>query len=369
MWTGLEKIWHFQLNYEFGGNSEEQVYLPAVWDVREVAYELAQLSYCALYDPNSYRSTCRAKISTIISGYFTTTKMANGGWEDLHADYSSWAPTSTTATVVHGSAAVVGNGTSWDCSKFPSSGMLTAMWFLNSSSRPNSNAGGDPVAYTPTCTDGQHLTLDRPYAGTTGTHGWVISSPDNDTPFVGYGSYVYMEGLLSMAFDFAAKSIADSDPVNSALARSYNLSSANWIQTYGYEASQKSTYYGAQYVNCQAPIQETSNSPCTAGWTGAAARVISAEGIRGLMAAYAYSHDPSLGSFIDVLFNAMWAKPSTCPAGSTVCVPDGIYLDQFDPGGIDISGTPPGTLSQKWFGQMWGISSLSSWPATRLGGQ
>jgi len=51
--------------------------------------------------------------------------------------------------------------------------------------------------------------------------------------------------------------------------------------------------------------------------------VISAEGIRGLMAAYAYSHDPSLGSFIDVLFNAMWAKPSTCPAGSTVCVPDG----------------------------------------------
>jgi hypothetical protein len=178
-----------------------------------------------------------------------------------------------------------------------------------------------------------------------------------------------MEGLLSMAFDFAAKSIADSDPVNSALARSYNLSSANWIQTYGYEASQKSTYYGAQYVNCQAPIQETSNSPCTAGWTGAAARVISAEGIRGLMAAYAYSHDPSLGSFIDVLFNAMWAKPSTCPAGSTVCVPDGIYLDQFDPGGIDISGTPPGTLSQKWFGQMWGISSLSSWPATRLGGQ
>jgi hypothetical protein len=86
------------------------------------------------------------------------------------------------------------------------------------------------------------------------------------------------------------------------------------------------------------------------------------------MAAYAYSKDPSLGAFIDVLYNAMWAKPTTCPAGSTVCVPDGIYMDQFDPGGTDISGTPPLGAAPKWFGQMWGVSSLSAWPAIRLGG-
>jgi len=35
---------------------------------------------------------------------------------------------------------------------------------------------------------------------------------------------------------------------------------------------------------------------------------------------------------------------------------------------VDISGTPPGGAAPKWFGQMWGISSLASWPATRLGG-
>ena len=368
MFAGLEKIWQFQLTYEFGVNSEEAYYLPALWDVREVAYELAQLSYCALYDTSGMKSTCQAKLSTIIPGYFATTKMADGGWPELVAHYYSWTATPTTASVTHGSTAVVGSGTSWDCSKFPASGLMAAMWFLNSSSRPSSNADGDPVAYNPTCTDGQHLTLDRPYAGTTGTHGWVISSPSNDTPFIGYGSYVYMQGLMAMAFDYAAKALAISDPTNSALARSYNLSSANWIKTYGYEPSQKAIYYGAQYVNCQAPIQEGPYSPCTAGWTGSAARVISSEAIRGLMAAYAYSKDPSLGAFIDVLYNAMWAKPTTCPVGSTVCVPDGIYMDQFDPGGVDISGTPPLGAAPKWFGQMWGISSLASWPATRLGG-
>jgi hypothetical protein len=193
-----------------------------------------------------------------------------------------------------------------------------------------------------------------------------VASPNIDTPFVGYGSYVYMEGLLSMAFDFAAKAIATSDPTNSGLARSYNLSSANWIKTYGYRASQKSIFYGAQFVNCQAPIQETAYSPCTAG-TGDAVRVLSAEAIRGLELAYASSHNASLGSTIDTLYNAMWAKPGTCPGGSVACAPDGIYLDQFDPGGIDISGTPPSTLPQKWFGQMWGVSDLSAWPAIRLG--
>ena len=368
IWAGLERWWTHLGTYYLGPGSYDAGFLPALWDVREVAYELSELSYCALYDPNSFRSTCQGWVSAAISGLFTSAKQADGGWEDLHADYYSWTATPTTASVTHGSTAVVGRGTSWDCSKFPSSGTMAQMWFLNSSSRPNRNADGDPVAYMPTCTDGQHLTLDRPYEGTTGTHGWAISSPSNDTPYVGYGSYVYPEGLLAMAFDFAAKAIAVSDPMNSALARSYNLSAANWMKTYGYRASQKSVFYGVQYVNCQAPIQETPNSACTNGYSGSGARVINAEAIRGLMTAYAYSEDPSLGAVIDVLYNAMWAKPGTCPAGSTVCVPDGIYLDQFDGGGVDISGTPPGGAAPKWFGQMWGVSSLSAWPAIRLGG-
>jgi hypothetical protein len=176
-----------------------------------------------------------------------------------------------------------------------------------------------------------------------------------------------------MAFDYAAEALAVSDPTNSALARSYNLSSANWIKTYGYRASQKSVFYGVQYVNCQAPIPDATWNPCDGAtsapsFTGSGARVINAEAIRGLMAAYAYGKDPSLGAFIDVLYNAMWAKPTTCPVGSTVCVSDGTYLDQFDPGGADISGTPPTGAAPKWFGQMFGVSSLSAWPAIRLGG-
>jgi hypothetical protein len=213
-------------------------------DYLRIAFYRLTLTECCL----------SSRISFTISGFFTSAKATDGGWHELVAHCYSWTATPTTASVTHGSAAVVGSGTSWDCSKFPSSGMMAAMWFLSSGSRPSSNADGDPVAYTPACTDGQHLTLDRPYEGTTGTHGWVVSSPSNDTPFIGYGSYVYMQGLLAMAFDYAAKALAISDPTNSALARSYNLSSANWIKTYGYESSQKAIYYGAQYVNCQAPI-------------------------------------------------------------------------------------------------------------------
>jgi len=369
MWTGMNKLFTLLASY---ATAFDKGYLPALWDVREQAYQMAEMSYCALYDTDAMvKSTCQSWISGELVNVYAPAKMADGSWTELVAHLSSWGTTpATTVTLTHGSTAVVGNGTSWNCSYFPASGMMAAAWFLPTSARPTGNAGGDSVAYMPTCTDGQHLVLDRPYEGTSGaTHGWAISIPAQDTPYVGYGSYVYMEGLLSMAFDFAAKAIANSDPVNSALARSYNLSSAYWIKTYGYEASQKSVYYGAQFVNCQAPIQVTPYSPCTSGWTGSGARVINAEAIRGLMAAYAYNKDPGLKSVIDVLFNAMWAKPTTCPAGSTVCVPDGIYLSQFDDGGVDISGTPPGTLSQKWFGQMWGISSLSSWPATRLGGQ
>jgi hypothetical protein len=370
MWPGLRKWWNFYGTYYLGPGSYDAGFLPAVWDVREVAYELALLSYCALYDPDSiHQATCRGWVSGAISGYLTQAKQPDGGWLELVAHYYSWTIPPTSVTLTQGSTAVVGNGTSWTASQFASSGGVgPVMWFLNSTSRPTSNAAGDATVYSPAFVDSTHLTLDRPYQGTTGTHGWALSVPSIDTPFVGYGAYVYMEGLLGAAFDLAAKSIADSDPVNSALARSYNVSVGNWIKTYGYRAPMKSVYYGVEFVNCQAPIAEAS-TPCT-GYNLAAdnARELSAEAIRGLMTAYAYTQDAGLKNLTDVLFNAMWAKPTTCPVGSTLCVSDGVYVDAFDDGQWYMAGTPPTGAAPKYFGQMWGFSELSSWPAIRLGG-
>jgi len=270
------------------------------------------------------------------------------------AHYYSWTDPPTTVTLTHGSTAVTGNGTSWNPGPF---GAGSYTWFTQSSSRPATNAGGDPVAYSPAFVDATHLMLDRPYEGVTGTHGWTISTPTVDDPLVGYGSWVYMEGILGAAFDFAAKAVADSDPQNSALARSYNVSAANWIRTYGFQASLNAVYYGAQFVNCPAP-----NNHCDG------ARVLGAEPIRAVMTAYAYNKDPGLRNFADLLYNAMWAKPGTCPAGSTVCVSDGAYVNAYDDGDANMTGTPPTGQGPKWFGQVWGFSGLSAWPAVRLGG-
>jgi hypothetical protein len=176
-----------------------------------------------------------------------------------------------------------------------------------------------------------------------------------------------MEGILGAAFDFAAKAIADSDPQNSARAHSYNVAAANWIRTYGFRATTNGVYYGAQFVNCQVPIPE-GNNPCTGSLDAAGSRILSAESIRAVMAAYAYNKDPGLRNFADLLYNAMWAKPGTCPAGSTVCVPDGAYVNSYDDGNAFMSGTPPTGQAPKWFGQVWGFSGLSAWPAVRVGG-
>ena len=172
-----------------------------------------------------------------------------------------------------------------------------------------------------------------------------------------------MMGILSAAFDLAAKSIADSDPANSAVAHNYNVAAANWIKTYGYWPLRKGLYYGAQYVNCQAPIAD-SNTFCTGGNSVGDARVLNAEALRGIMAAYAYSGDSGLKTFADTLYSAMFSKPGT--GGPN---PDGYYIDSLDDGcGWYMIGAPPTGKAPKYFGMFFGFSALSAWPAYRVGG-
>jgi len=65
----------------------------------------------------------------------------------------------------------------------------------------------------------------------------------------------------------------------------------------------------------------------------------------------------------------MWAKPGTCPSGSTLCVSDGFYLDDWDNWtGWYMSGTPWNNLWHKYFGMSFGIGAGADWPAVRIGG-
>ena len=177
-----------------------------------------------------------------------------------------------------------------------------------------------------------------------------------------------MIGILSAAFDLAAKAVVDVNPATASLAHSYNVAAANWIKTYGYWPATKGLYYFVDGVDCQPPIAD-SNGLCTSGNNAGQARTLSAEALRGLNAAYVYSQDSSLKTLSDTMYNAMWARPTTCPTGSTLCVPDGYYIDPMDDGQYMISGGPPSNVTPwKWFGMFFGFSAQSSWPGRRAGG-
>jgi hypothetical protein len=180
---------------------------------------------------------------------------------------------------------------------------------------------------------------------------------------LGWGSQPFMMGILSAAFDLAAKSIADSDPATAALARQYNVTAANWVKDQGYWPLQKGLYYGAGFVNCQAPISDN-NAFCTGNNDTGAARVLNAEAIRGIMTAYGASGDIALKTFADTLYSAMFSKPGT--GGPN---PDGRYIDALEDGtGWYMIGAPPVGQAPKYFGMFFGFNALSAWPAYRVGG-
>jgi hypothetical protein len=177
-----------------------------------------------------------------------------------------------------------------------------------------------------------------------------------------------MEGILGLAFEFTAQAIADTDPSNAALAHGYNVAIANWEKNYGYRSTVKGMQYFAGSVDCQPPISESATW-CTSGYSTTNARTLSAESLRSVALAYAYSGDASLKAFGDTLYNAMYAKAGYCPSGSTVCVPDGQYITDLDDGmGWYMIGAPPIGQAHKWFGVFFGIGAGADWPAYRVGG-
>ena len=360
--SGLHNIWDRYIYYLNGIDVGWEGSRPSLWDQREVSYHLAMVSYCALFDTDpTYQSTCQASIVSSFPTLWTPTKFPDGSWSVMYASGASWT-TSSSATVTHGSTAVVGTGTTgWVSATFP-----TRIWFTPTpGTEPADNSAGDPISYSATFVDSAHLTLDSPYQGTSGTHGWETSG------ITGWASQPFMMGILSWAFDLAAKAVATVSPTTASLAHSYNVAAANWIKNYGYWPTAKGMYYTAGGPDCSYPISD-SNTLCTAGYSADQARALSAEAMRGLDLAYAYSQDSSLKALTDTLYNAMFAKPGTCPSGSTMCVSDGTYLDPMDDGQYMMATPPLSSLGAgtpwKWFGLFFGVSAQSSWPGYRVGG-
>jgi hypothetical protein len=183
-----------------------------------------------------------------------------------------------------------------------------------------------------------------------------------------------MLGIVASAFDLEAKAMIDGG-YNPALGNSYYDYAAGAVQfliNYGIRPSTKGLYYEVGSVNCPAGAVSEDYAWCTGNGSPGdpgPSRILSAEAVRGMMFSwFDYSHNPNVSAAVDVLVNAQWAKPGTCPQGSAVCVPDGYYMTEYDPGGFWVSGAPPGGKNPKWFGMPFGLNPQPSWPAVRLGG-
>jgi hypothetical protein len=81
------------------------------------------------------------------------------------------------------------------------------------------------------------------------------------------------------------------------------------------------------------------------------------EAFRAVSMAYQHTGTAAYKTLGDTWFSAMFSKPGT--GGPN---PDGIYLDQLDPYGDDVSGSP---AEPKWFGFHFGWSALATWPIIR----
>lgn len=358
MWPGLRAMWQ-----TFMGNVGAAPLSQEVWDAREQGYQLAMVAYCALADPDPAGSgACKTSLSKSFYAAWTPFKGPFGNWPTLWyeqgAAYASWSAPISSVTLTNGSASVVGNGTAWTADHFPFPNSTSMVWFTNGLAFPTDSSQGDPTYYTATFIDATHLTLDRPYAGTSGTHGYMLAGANQ---IIGYGQEPFTLGILATAFDMAGTALAGTDPATSALAHSYTVTAVNWLKNTAYWPATKALYYQAGQLNCQAPISD-SNTACTGGNSASQARTLSAMIMRAVGAAYAYTSDPSLLAYGDLLFSAMYSKPGT--GGPN---PDGSYVSDLDDTGYYMTGTPPLGSAPKYFGMFFGFGDNSTWPAYRVG--
>ncbi|HUI82008.1 MAG TPA: hypothetical protein VLY24_29005 [Bryobacteraceae bacterium] len=413
MWAGLRNYWMFSkhimdlyiawvhLPQTLGGNGTGT-------DPREYGYTLAQLAYGAMFDPDpTWQAYCRAEIEASFNASTGLWPRAidpvQNTWLQWYSgkstfDYTQPSPpawSNSTATLTSGSTVVSCTATNcgwtaadfvkylWGTSTTCSSGNACAtapVIFTDSATFPYDSSHTDSVAYCypNPCTfiDSNHFTLDRPYQGTTGIHGWAfgVNGGIGNALVAGWGNVPYMEGILAWAFSLAGKAMAciasgvpaNCDNATSALANSYVQMQANWITTNGYLP----TYFGVAYLGgfpvCGSNVNP-SNVWCNQGYTNLQSREMGGDTYRGLAAAYTASPTSTLGNLLDNWYSGMWAKPGTNPL---IQSPDGQYDFNFDGSGCSGCGgylTGP-ALSMKEFGQHFGISDQAGWPALRIGG-
>lgn len=342
-----------------------------IYDMRESAYVLAAVSYCAMFNPDTAKAgACKDSIVASFQYVWDPFRHANGMWEAWYAKWDSWGTPDAIgggyAHLVNGSNHVVFSAATFsslnDVTLYYDGGAQTTqnIWFTSSyTTGPHENTDGDQGLFQITnWISSNTLQLDRNWTGATGDYGYAIG--DINAGGLGWGAQPFMAGMLGAAFDFAARALdRPTDTATHAKAVTYNIAVADWIRTKALRTD-NGMYYLVDHRNCNPPTM--GSLICTANNDAQNARVLDAEAIRGIWTGYANATDPTeksaLKTTVDTLYGAMFTKPG-----------DGNYLTMIDDGGwYIIPGYTDTRGAQKWLGMLFGFAGLSSWPGTEIGG-
>ncbi len=306
----------------------------APYDIRENAYEVAEVAYGALFDPDSgRRAQYIVALQNSIVNKWAPNQKPNGNWTNFSYGYSNWNGHPGTANLTNGSNVVTGTGTNWSSSIFPS-----PAWFPP-----------DETWYTATWVSPAEVRLDRPYEGTTRSgSAWQFFF------LVGYGTQPFQMGIVGTAWHYAYRALEKAGSPHATLARKFVLDAASWIRDYGYSPVSKGLYYARVFYNCE-PISDSTPGCGTGGQGDEDSRFLNSEVMNAFTAAYLLSGDSSYKEQADKMFGAMWGKLGGPES-------DGVYLSTYNDNGWTLV-----VKKSKDFGFAFGYGFGAGWPAGRLG--
>lgn len=396
-WAGIHVV-ETSAAYVMGTNVPSATPFGVV-DEREQGYTMSVLAMCALSDPNATSvSGCKSALKSSLTFWAASQRLDLGnGWGNFYYNTSSAGATSITslggagtACVVLGSNIVTGTGTNWTTALY-AGGTGISIWFFdgNPANVPATNAAGDSDMYTITVNSPTSLTLDRPYDGTSGCtsetrrphplgtgpaigpdKGFVVGYPEGTSStgayggFAGWGDQPVYDGHLAQSFFLSAQAMIGFDAPSQALFNQFGDTLVQRVINYGMNPGSGGLYNGIFMASCSSFPILSSNVPCYPfNQAPDGDRVLSMELARAFAMDYQLFGSATVKSAMDLFMTQMWSKPGVGgPTG------DGFYLDQYDVGGLFVSGLPVLGTAPKWTGQQCGYTEgCSIWAAARQG--
>lgn len=200
------------------------------------------------------------------------------------------------------------------------------------------------------------ITLDVPYAGTTGNY-WISRSN-----VVGYGQQPFFTGIFTLAGSLATKGATGATATN---LQTMTTNAATWLKTKGYDPVTKGLNYANVTPMCDPILADANPSVVAVRNTGCnytsstfgkqVSRELLGEAQTAFIEVYQASPTVPNRDLGDEAYAALWGQLF---CGASICG-DGIGNEKSYDGPLGLG---------KWLGFLCGIGKCHGWPAVRLGG-